>query len=348
VRKIILIAGLVASSGNIASAGMPYFNSSAQAAPPTAQDSGGWKFPRLWGKKDASPEPQFFYQQPTAPPSTTERFSAAMTNNAAVNTARDWMTPDANAVAPKRPDAISLSQPTGNPTPALMVSLAQVREKQGDVPGARAMYQQALAAGTKNVKTLREMGHFEDRQNRLADAERYYSEAAKLAPQEPAVLNDLALCLARQGKAAPAAQVLGQAIRLAPTKPLYRNNMATVLMELGDQHEAMQHLLAAHPPATAFYNMGHLLEKGEKSEAAAAHYAEALRLDSTMKPAAAALARLTPAAEPNIPQTAMVSATVEPSFGPQSSWPSEPLAPRATAPPTSEPEFGPRLLPPID
>ena len=348
-RNVILIAGLVTITGNLASAGMPYFHDSQQSAsPPVAQQPSGWKLPRLWGRKPATPDPQFFYRAPTAPPTTTERISSAVTNNAAMQTARNWMTPDPAAITQQEPDAISLSRPTGKPTPALIVGMAQMSEARGDAAGARQMYQQALAAGPKNVKTLREMGHFEDRQNRLADAERYYAEAARLAPQDPAVLNDMALCIARQGRAAPAAEVLSKAIRLAPTKPLYRNNMATVLMELGEQHEAMQHLLAVHPPAVAYYNMGYLLEKGEKTEAAAAHYAEAVRLDPSIGAAQAAVARLAPAQPTSTPQTAMAPAAPASSFDVDQVWPSEPLTPQTPSPSTKEPEFGPRLLPPVD
>ncbi len=331
---------------------MPFFNNS-EPATASADDSGssGWKLPRWWGKKETPSDSQFFYQKPEPPPSTTARITSAMTDNSAVRAARSWMAPDDKVELPKKPDALSLSQPTGKPTPTLMVSLAQVRERQGDLDGARQMYQQALAAGPKRVATLRELGHFEDRQNRLADAERYYAEAAKFAPQNPAVLNDLALCLARQGKAEPSVSVLSQAIQLEPTKPLYRNNMATVLMELGAQHEAMQHLMAVHPPAAAYYNMAHLLEKGGQMEAAAAHYAEAARLDPSMTAAQSALARVAPAPQASVPQTAMMPAapaSVEPQFGPQSSWPSEPIAARVSERTTSPSDYGPRLLPPVE
>lgn len=346
-RKVILIAGLVVGAGNFVSAAMPYFNTAeGQTAPAATKESSGWKFPSLWGKKDKPANSQFFGAAPEKVPSASERFASAVTDNAVVKTARRWMTPKTAKDAAKKPDPISLNYPTGKPTPALLVAMAQVREQTADAAGARLLYQQALAAGPKNVNTLHEWGHFEDRQGKLADAERYYAEASNLEPQNAGVLNDLALCLARQGKVQASADVLGKAVQLEPSKALYRNNMATVLMELGKQHEAMHQLMAVHSPAAAYYNMGHLLEKGKQHEAAAAHYAEAVRLDPKMSPAQSALARLTPAAMPSITQTAMAAKVVEPEFGPQTSWSSEPLSP--VAPTTPEPEFGPRLLPPVD
>lgn len=344
-RKVLLCAALMATTGNCALA-VPYFNSGTPDAPPQ-QESSGWHMPQLWGKKPTAPEPQFIYQPPQAEqPSTTQRITSALVDNRAVAAARGWMGSGDNTEQ-QEVNPLSLSAPTGPPTPSLLVSMAQMKEKQGDTKGARQVYMNALAAGPKNVKTLRELGHFEDRQNQLADAERYYSEAAKIAPQNPAVLNDLALCLARQNKLVPSAQVLDQAIALAPTKALYRNNMATVLMEMGQQHQAMGHLMAVHSPATAYYNMGHLLEKGGQGEAAAAHYTEALRLDPSLKAAEVALAKFAPQGQAAVPQTAMV-APAEQSYGSQDAWPSEPLrSTRATAA-TAEPQFGPRLLPPVD
>ncbi|WP_425399670.1 tetratricopeptide repeat protein [Aeoliella sp.] len=340
-RKV-LIATLIATTGSFATAA-PYFNSSTTPTPPK-QESSGWHLPKFWGKKEVAPEPQFMYQAPAPQPSTTQRITSALVDNRAVAAARGWMSSEGEAEAPK-PNPISLSTPTGPPTPSLMVAMAQVQEQQGDVEGARQVYMKALAAGPKNVKTLRELGHFEDRQNRLADAERYYAEAAKIDPQNPAVLNDLALCLARQNKLAPSAQLLDQAIALEPAKPLYRNNMATVLMEIGDQHRAMSHLMSVHPPAAAYYNMGHLLEKGGQNEAAAAHYAEALRLNPNLKAAATALAKIAPPSQTEVPQTAMAPAASQPAAATQEAWPSEPLPNSTVKPAANEPQFGPRLLP---
>lgn len=351
-RKVLLLTSVIAASTHVAEAGMPAFNNtgSTPAATQASESSSGWKLPRLWGKKETAPDPQFFYQAPAPEPTTSQKLTSVFTDNAAVRTARNWMGSDETAApAPAVSESLSLNQPAVRPTPQLMISMAQMHEQRGNVPQARQTYQQALAAAPKNVHILRELGHFEDRQNRLADAERYYTEASRLAPQNAAVLNDLGLCLARQNKLAPSAQVLERAIALKPQKALYRNNMATVLMEMGEQHQAMQHLMAVHAPAAAYYNMGHLLEKGGHQEAALAHYAEALQLDPSLTAAESALAALAPEAETTVPQTAMVTPTTgEPSFGPRQEWPSEPIRPAAPAQASAEPSFGPRLLPQVD
>ncbi len=341
---------------------MPYFHST--GAPAEASSQGGWKLPSLWGKpKPAAQTPHIYYQPPVPAPTTTQRLGMAISDNRVSNFVGEWITPEKTSTPnppEQRPDALSLTQSVGEPTPKLYIVMAQVKEAQGDADGARGLYQKAIAAGPKNAQTLRQVGHFEDRQGRLPNAEALYQQAATIAPQDGSVLNDLALCLARQGKLRPAAEVLHRAIRLAPEKSLYRNNMATVLMELGEQQEAMLHLMAAHPPAAAFFNMGHLLEKAGKSTDAATHYSEAMRLDPTMQAAQQAFARTSPvpAAAPQVfaPQMALVprspavstsspaSPTFTPAVTPEPVWPSEPI----TVPAANEPTFGPRLLPPAE
>lgn len=344
-RKVLLYTGLFVATGATAYA-VPVMNGGSTPAH-VQQDAEGWKFPKLWGKKQETPDPQFFYRQPKPEQTTTQKFTSAVTDNSMVRTAKDWVTPDPKGPETTNSQPFTTTKDSNRPTPSLMVAMAQVREKQGDIDGARQTYLQAIAANPKNVKTLREMGHFEDRQGQLVDAESYYAEAAKLDPNNAPVLNDLALCMARQGKLAPAVQVLDQAIRLEPGKPLYRNNMATVLMEMGEQQGAMQHLMSVHAPAAAYHNMGHLLEKGGQTEAAAAHYAEALRLDPSLTAAEEALVKLAPSTESSVTQEAYVAP--EAPLDMQTTWPSEPITrPASASPNPAEPEFGPQLVPAME
>ena len=361
-RKVILIGCLLATMTSNAWGGMPMFNTTTdtQSATTTTKKSDGNWFTRMWKKEEKS-EPTFFYQVEEEKPTTTERVTSALTDNAAVRTARNWVTPSKDD-KPTELETSSFSTAPEKPTPALMRSMAQLREGSQDIEGARDFYLQALAANPKNVETLRELGHFEDRQGRLVDAERYYAQAVNLAPKNPAALNDLALCLARQDKFASSVSVLERAIALEPTKSLYRNNIATVLMQLGEQHQAMQHLMAVHSLPAAYYNMGHLLEKADQTEAAAAHYAEALRLDPAMKPAELALVRLAPAQQTEeVAQTAMAPAAAAVPEMPnlpsinipkvelgQTEWPSTAITPSASQSTTKEPDFGPQLLPPME
>jgi Tfp pilus assembly protein PilF len=288
-----IAAAFVAASLTVGSVvqGAPLFNSR-EAAPPTNDAASGWKLPSLWQTKPA--DPQLMYQAPEREVSTSGKVKDMFTNNPLT---RAFGKGDQSVVRPattQEYNPLSLQHPVTAPTPDLLVSAAEMAEMQGNVDQARHLYQQAIAAHPREVKCYRKAGHFEDRQGQMTQAETHYRRAALVAPQDPAVMNDLALCLARQGRLDESAQELSRAIQSNPQEARYRNNLATVLMELGDQQGALQQLLAAHSPAAAHFNMGHLLEKGGQPQVAASYYAEASRLDPSLTAAHEALARIAP------------------------------------------------------
>ena len=163
--------------------------------------------------------------------------------------------------AQPRTDAISLSVPTGPPSPEFFIFAAQMCEKQGDLPQARQNLQRALSMWPGNADVLRAAARMEDRQSNLPLAENLYQQAVTANPQNAAALNDLGLCLAREGKLEPSLQVLEQAIHLQPDKSLYRNNAATVLVEMRQDQRALAHLAAVHNPAEANFNLGQLARR---------------------------------------------------------------------------------------
>jgi Tfp pilus assembly protein PilF len=377
-----IAAAFVAASLTVGSAvqGAPLFQSHDTPPPANGADE-GWKFPSLW--KTRSADPQLMYQAPAPEPTAGQKLKGAFTNNALT---RAFKKDDNSAPTPKPEyNPLSLQHPVTPPTPDLLVSAAEMAEMQGQVDQARQMYQQAIAAHPREVKCYRKAGHFEDRQGQMTQAETHYRRAALIAPNDPAVMNDLALCLARQGRLDESAQQLSRAIQMNPQEARYRNNMATVLMEMGDHQGALQQLMAAHSPAVAHYNMGHLLEKGGEPQIAAGYYAEATRLDPSLTAAREAYARVAPAPPAVASNTHSVVVRSErgqvPSQqqvpqgmgthyqAPQNVVPpvvaplpvvnqyeqasSQPWPPQTEAPTTSgvhqpqEPTFGPRLLPPV-
>jgi Tfp pilus assembly protein PilF len=305
-----IAAAVVAASLTVGpvSYGAPIFNSRTEAAPTqSATESQGWKFPSLWKSKETT-EPQLIYKAPESKPSAGARLKGALTNNPVTRAFGGG-----EQAAPSRPastnqyNPLALDHPAAPPSPDLVLSMAQVREAQGQPEVARQMYQQAIVSFPRESKCFREAGHFEDRQGNLPAAEEFYRRALLVTPQDTAAINDLALCLARQGKLEESAGHLAQAIQINPQKSLFRNNLATVLMEMGDRQGALQQLLAAHPPAVAYYNMGHLLERGGEADAAAGHYAEAARIDPNLTQARDAFARLTAPAPVVAANTSAVS-----------------------------------------
>jgi tetratricopeptide (TPR) repeat protein len=263
--------------------------------------------------------------------------------------------------AQPRTDALSLSVPTGPPSPEFFIFAAQLCEKQGDLPQARQNLQRALSMWPGNADLLRAAARMEDRQSNLPLAENLYQQAVTANPQNAAALNDLGLCLARGGKLEPSLQVLEQAIHLQPDKSLYRNNAATVLVEMRQDQRALAHLAAVHNPAEANFNLGQLLVDRGRPGDAVAYFQTALQLNPSMQPATDALVKL--GAQPNPPnfvQQAPVTpampqqqfAPAGPSFAPQqptySNGPqlSYPATARTPGPGTSS-YIPPQYMPPV-
>jgi Tfp pilus assembly protein PilF len=231
--------------------------------------------------------------------------------------------------AQPKTDAISLSTPTGPPTPEFFIFAAQMCEKQGDLPQARQNLQRAISMWPNNADVLRAAAHLEDRQANMPVAESLYQRAVSANPQNAAALNDLGLCLARQGKLEPSLQVLEQAIHLQPEKPLFRNNAATVLVEMRQDQRALGHLAAVHNPAEANFNLGQLLVDRGRPNDAVTYFQTALQMNPSMQPATEALAKL---GAPSNPPSVAVQAPAAPAAPQQQFAPAGPaLGPQQPA-----------------
>jgi tetratricopeptide (TPR) repeat protein len=194
--------------------------------------------------------------------------------------------------APSRQDPISLATPTGPLTPELVIPIAQMCERQGDVAQARQHYQRALAQWPGNVALLRQAARMEDRQSQYAVAESLYRQAVASDPRHAGAHNDLGLCLARQGKLDVAMQEIEQAIQLQPHEARYRNNAAIVLVEMRQDQQALAHLAAVHGSAEANYNLGQLLVQRGRADEAAPYFVAAIEQRPDMQAAHDALAEL--------------------------------------------------------
>jgi tetratricopeptide (TPR) repeat protein len=247
-------------------------------------------------------------------------FTAAMSETPiATSMRRQKSVAAAEAKATTPQDQLSLDIPTGPPSPQLFISMAQLSERQGNIPQARQQFQRAFSTWPKDVELIRAAARMEDRVGQLGLAESLYNRAVSIDPQHAGALNDLGLCLARQGKLDRSVQCLEQAVHLQPDKALYRNNAATVLVELGQDQKAVAHLSAAHGPAAAHYNMGQLLASRQRTDEAIVYYQTALGIDPTMQQARDALAGFGGQYVDQMPMAAerVAPAVESPNFGPQ-------------------------------
>jgi Tfp pilus assembly protein PilF len=282
---------------------------------------------KIWGNEDAATTtapvaPRVAAR--TAPPSTeispvrhpVKYLAAAISEMPLPGKKKEQAVMSAESAEPR--DAIRLDEPSGPPSPQLLIALAQMSERQGDVGQARHHYQSALKQWPGQVDVLLSAARMEDRLGNMAVAEGLYQQAVVANPQHAGAHNDFGLCLARQGKLQPSIQELERAISLQADKPLYRNNAATVLVELRDDQRALAHLAAVHGPALAHYNMGQLLVQRKRASEAAGYYVRALELDPSMQAAHAALAQMQGTTMVDAPVATSVPATPGgPVVGPQ-------------------------------
>jgi tetratricopeptide (TPR) repeat protein len=169
--------------------------------------------------------------------------------------------------------------------PGDYVALGENLEQNGDGEGARRMFHKALEMEPHHLEALVALGRHFDRQGQLDRASECYREATKYHPKSPTAYNDLGLCYARQRRYDDAADALDRAIELEPDRVLYRNNIAMVLVAQNRIDEALVHLTDAHGPAIAHYNVGCLLGKQGRNDAALQQFKVALANDPTMEEA---------------------------------------------------------------
>jgi tetratricopeptide (TPR) repeat protein len=164
-------------------------------------------------------------------------------------------------------DPISLKSKV-RPGADLHLALGQSHEENNEIQDARKSYEKAYEMAPKDKRVLLGYARFLNRYGDLENALELYKKAAKIHPDQADVFNDMALFCAENNMEEKAVEAFREAVRLEPTRNAYRNNMATVLVRMGQNREAFTQLRAMSDEATAFYNLGFLLQQqGRKSEA---------------------------------------------------------------------------------
>ena len=178
-------------------------------------------------------------------------------------------------------DAISLKG-KADPGPELYVAVARLYERSGNADDAEKKYQLALKEKPDYLPALLGYAHLKQRIGKPDEAVSIYKRAVNAHPREGSVHNNLGLCYAMQNQLDDAVAAISHATQLEPKNPLYRNNIATVLIDQGKPREAFSHLREVHQTATAYYNMGYLLNKKGQTQASLQNFSQALRADPSM------------------------------------------------------------------
>lgn len=186
-------------------------------------------------------------------------------------------------------------QSEANPSVRLHVEVGRLAEQAGKLDEAEMHYRRALEAKPEDLGALLNFARLRDRQHKLTEAYELYRRAAEKHPNAPQLYNSLGLHYDRRGMSKEAAAAFSRAVQLAPTEARYRNNLAYVLVELNQLREAFGHLKVVHGEAVAYYNLGYLLHKQNRTEAAIQHLQMAIRKDAGLSQAHTLLAQIAPA-----------------------------------------------------
>ncbi|HWS87741.1 MAG TPA: tetratricopeptide repeat protein [Pyrinomonadaceae bacterium] len=103
----------------------------------------------------------------------------------------------------------------------------------GDLEGARAAFNRALASNPRDADAHRYLGLLDDRAGDLQAAARHFAEAARLAPASAPARNNYGVILLRLGRAREAAAEFEASLRADPRQPNALVNLAQIRFNSG-------------------------------------------------------------------------------------------------------------------
>ena len=157
--------------------------------------------------------------------------------------------------------------------------------KQEKLQEAASIYQELIAAGTKNHIVYGNLAAICGMQGKLDELIELLRKALQLNPTYPDAHNNLGIALQKKGELTAAIASYNTAIQLKPNYPDAHNNLGNVLQEQGDLTAAIASYSTAlqlnpnHPDA--YYNLGNALKGQGDLTAAIASYNTALQLNPT-------------------------------------------------------------------
>ena len=177
---------------------------------------------------------------------------------------------------------------------ALEAAMAAARA--GDLAGAVAAAERALAGNPADPNALQIIGMARHREGRIAEALAAFERAARAAPNHPPILNSLGILYRERGDLEKSRACLERAARAAPSFAEARHNLGSTLAALGEDagaREAFEAAIALSPRSSeALGKYARFLEARHELDAARAMAIRTLAVDPTHALAMMALADL--------------------------------------------------------
>jgi Flp pilus assembly protein TadD len=188
-------------------------------------------------------------------------------------------------------------------------STAETLVRHGHPTAAIGLFERARQLDGKRVRVARELAVLYDQAGADQRAIEEYQRALQQTPKDPDLLNDLGYFYLTRGDAIRAEKWFRAALAQDPGHTTANGNLALAVGEQGRYEEAFETFSSVTGPAAAHSNLGIIFLRHGDFDQAQRALRQALRLDSSLKPARAALAYLeeqqeSAAGSPAVPQNA--------------------------------------------
>lgn len=175
---------------------------------------------------------------------------------------------------------------------AMLLSLAQIREKDNQLVDAKQSYEELLQTDPDNADYNHRLGVVLCKLGRYEEGIEALRVADSARPNDVKILNDLGFSCMVTGKNSLAISVLETALEVDPQNDRATNNLAMAHGYNGDFDEAYSHFQQIMTEAQAMANLGYIAIQSGKKEFAIECYSRALDLDPEMNEAKEALVQL--------------------------------------------------------
>jgi len=172
------------------------------------------------------------------------------------------------------------------------LSLARLREANGDVQGATALYREYLQKHPQHAFSQHRLAVMAAQNGRFDEAHEHFQVALQSAPDDVPLLSDIGYAYFLENRLGEAESVLRQALELNPQHAAANNNLGLVLGQQGRISESLAAFRVGGTPAQAHANIAFVHSQRGEIDEAQKHYSRALSLDSTLRPAARAMLQL--------------------------------------------------------
>jgi tetratricopeptide (TPR) repeat protein len=143
--------------------------------------------------------------------------------------------------AAEKIDLLAAKLDAGEATKDVYFHLGNAKYEGGDVPGAAAAFEKAVAMDSTFFKAMVNLGLMYDEQQMYPKAIETFEQAAQLQPKNPDAWSHLGNTYYSQDNYAKATELYRKALQIDPDSPLALYNMAVAFADAGIFREAVKY-----------------------------------------------------------------------------------------------------------